>query len=191
VAVAGPRVIRSSGRLEPTAALRPTFANQVVETFGLFLLSRWVPAWRSAVLRQGVTEPTAVDVITACCVAIPRWAFEKVGAFDESFFMYVEDVDWCVRARQAGFEVHYLPQFEVVHDRGHGGANASLTPIDGDANIERYFEKHGVPHSKTGLRWLRRFHYLTRMIWMAGKAVIGQRGASSEVKRFWLSLVRS
>ncbi len=191
VAAVGPVVLRPSGELEPTAAARPTFANQVVMTFGLFLLGRWVPAWRSPVVLRAPRAPLAVDVVTGCLMVFPRWAYERVGPFDEDYFMYVEDVDWCVRAREAGFAVHYVPHLHVVHDRGQGGANASLTPMDGDANVELYFRKHRVPHSPLALRWLRRVRHLTCGVWLLGRWAAGRRGANREALRHWLAFTAS
>jgi GT2 family glycosyltransferase len=191
VAAVGPRVVRPDGAFEVTASYRPTFANQVTATLGLFLLSRWVPAWKSPMVLSAPAGPLEVDVVTGCLVMIPRWAYEAVGPFDEDYFMYVEDVDWCVRARDAGYQVHYLPHLRAVHDRSHGGTNASLTPMDGEGNIELFFRKHRVPHSPLALRWVRRLHHLSRAVWMLGRWATGRRGAGAEAMRHWLALTAS
>jgi GT2 family glycosyltransferase len=188
VGAVGPRVVRASGRTEVTAGFRPTMRTQVAEAFGLFLFARWVPAWRSSMLLPTPGTPTPVDVLSGCCMVIPRRVLDRVGPFDERFFMYVEDVDWCVRAREAGYEVHYLPQFQVRHERSHGGANESLTPMAGGDNLERYFDKHGVPHSKAALLWVRRVHDFTRMLWLLLRGLGGQPGAYREAQRFGLTL---
>jgi GT2 family glycosyltransferase len=44
--------------------------------------------------------------------------FDKIGPWDEDFFLYGEDVDLCYRAKKAGYKVMYLPQFEVLHYKG-------------------------------------------------------------------------
>ena len=191
VAAVGPLVLRSTGQFECTASYRPTFSNQLTMTLGLFLLGRWVPAWRSPAVMRAPSEPLSVDVVTGCLMVMPRWAYERVGPFDEEYFMYVEDVDWCVRAREAGYQVHYVPHLSVIHDRSQGGANASLTPMDGDANIELYFRKRRVPHSPLALRWLRRVHHLSRAVWLLGRWATGRRGASSEALRHWIAFTAS
>ena len=191
VGLVGPRIVRPSGRVECTASYRPTFHHEVINALGLFVLRRWVPAWRSNVLLDLPAAPVAVDVVTGCFMVFPRRVLEVVGEFDEQFFMYVEDVDWCVRVRQAGFEVHYVPTWSVLHERSHGGANASLTLMDGAGNVELYFRKHGVPHFPLALRWLRRLHYVSRTLWLLYRAAGGQSGASTEARRAWLTLVES
>jgi N-acetylglucosaminyl-diphospho-decaprenol L-rhamnosyltransferase len=191
VGAVGPKVVRPSGRLEVTASYRPTFRGEVIDSFGLFIFRRWIPAWRSKGLMDPRPTPVAVDVLSGCFMMFPRLVLERVGEFDENFFMYVEDVDWCVRVREAGFEVHYVPMWSVVHERSHGGANQSLIPMDGTGNLERYFRKHGVPHSPLALRWLRRVHYLIRAVWLLYRAATGRAGALTEARRAWITLVVS
>jgi len=60
----------------------------------------------------GVTE---VDYLTGCAVLIPRALVESIGALDERFFLYEEDVEWCYRARHAGLRVLLAPHAKVWH----------------------------------------------------------------------------
>ena len=52
----------------------------------------------------------------------PRDLWFKLKGLDEQYFMYVEDVDYCKRVRQAGFKVAYLPDMEIIHYEGAGKA---------------------------------------------------------------------
>ncbi|MBU4510116.1 glycosyltransferase family 2 protein [bacterium] len=56
-----------------------------------------------------------VSFLTGCCMLIKREAFEKVGFFDESYFMYEEDVDFCFRTIKKGFNILYVPKAHVWH----------------------------------------------------------------------------
>jgi GT2 family glycosyltransferase len=49
---------------------------------------------------------------------VRREALEKVGPLDEGYFLHCEDLDWCERFRRAGFEVLFVPDVTVVHDKG-------------------------------------------------------------------------
>jgi GT2 family glycosyltransferase len=49
---------------------------------------------------------------------VRKAVFEKIGKWDERFFLYGEDVDFCYRTKEAGFKIMYLPQFEVLHYKG-------------------------------------------------------------------------
>lgn len=69
----------------------------------------------------GIFEPSVngkIDWISFACVLIRKEVFASVGYMDEGFFMYFEDVDFCRRARQAGWRIAYAPQASVVHHRG-------------------------------------------------------------------------
>jgi GT2 family glycosyltransferase len=56
-----------------------------------------------------------VDYVTGCALLVRRDVVEKVGVLDERFFAYWEEVEWCARARAAGFRVVYLPTAHVWH----------------------------------------------------------------------------
>jgi len=64
----------------------------------------------------------AVAWVSGAFLMTPRDLWEKLGGLDESYFMYVEDADYCRRVRDAGFSVAYTPQTEIIHYRGGGAA---------------------------------------------------------------------
>jgi GT2 family glycosyltransferase len=67
-----------------------------------------------------------VDFVTAAALAITRQAFEAIGELDEGFTpAYYEDVDWCYRAREAGFRVVYVPQAVLIHKEASTVADLS------------------------------------------------------------------
>jgi GT2 family glycosyltransferase len=71
---------------------------------------RFRPAdWRPANLTQPVLAATGA------CMYIRRAALDRIGPFDEAYPMAYEDVDWCLRAWQAGFRVIYCPQAQLRH----------------------------------------------------------------------------
>ncbi|HWP67328.1 MAG TPA: glycosyltransferase family 2 protein [Candidatus Limnocylindria bacterium] len=71
----------------------------------------------------GPDHPHEVDWVSGCAVLLTREALEAVGLFDERFFAYHEDVDWCTAARARGFRVLYAPAARAFH-RG-GGSTAA------------------------------------------------------------------
>jgi GT2 family glycosyltransferase len=56
-----------------------------------------------------------VSFLTGCCMLIKREVFKKTGFFDESYFMYEEDVDFCFRTIKKGFNILYVPKAHVWH----------------------------------------------------------------------------
>lgn len=62
--------------------------------------------------------PFAVDFVLGAAIMVRRGAIEQVGALDQGYFMYCEEMDWCVRLQRAGWAVFALPQAKVVHFEG-------------------------------------------------------------------------
>ena len=72
-------------------------------------------------VRQGdplPPQPVPVDAISGAFMFVRRDALEKVGPLDEGYFLHCEDLDWCERFRRAGYEVLFVPEVAVVHDKG-------------------------------------------------------------------------
>ncbi|HUQ85043.1 MAG TPA: glycosyltransferase family 2 protein [Candidatus Limnocylindrales bacterium] len=68
-----------------------------------------------------------IEFATGCCMLIKKEVFEKVGLFDEKYFLYYEDADLCERVKKAGFDIHYVPKGIVYHDNaGSSGSGSSL-----------------------------------------------------------------
>jgi hypothetical protein len=84
-----------------------------------------------------------VDWVSGCAMIIRKDVFDSVGGFDESFFVFYEDVDFCRRVKEAGYHVMYDPQIVVSHRVG-----ISETVPTMKVNYERhrgmwiYYTKH-------------------------------------------------
>lgn len=59
--------------------------------------------------------PHSVDWISGCGIMVRRALIEQVGDIDERFFYYVEEFDWCVRAKKAGWQIFHVPQAKLWH----------------------------------------------------------------------------
>lgn len=62
------------------------------------------------------TESKEVEYVSGCCMMIKKDVFEKVGLFDERFFLYYEDVDFCLRAKKVGLETWLVPSAVIFHE---------------------------------------------------------------------------
>lgn len=63
-------------------------------------------------------KPHEIDLCISHFMLVKKEVFNKVGLWDEDFFVYGEDVDFCWRVKQAGLKIFYLPQFECLHYKG-------------------------------------------------------------------------
>ncbi len=59
-----------------------------------------------------------VEILSGACMLIKKEAFLDIGGFDESFFLYGDDIDLCIRLRKNGYKLYYLPINSVVHFKG-------------------------------------------------------------------------
>lgn len=58
------------------------------------------------------------DWLSGACLFVKRIVIEKAGLFDERYFMFYEDIDYCKRAKQQGFKIGYFPGYTIVHKQG-------------------------------------------------------------------------
>ena len=129
-AIAGPRLLNPDGTLQSSCFPYLTPFNVLVLNTWLNrlarLLPRFRPTWRGSPSRKG-------HWVKGAALAIRREAFVAVGGFDESYFMYAEELDLCQRLHGAGWEIHYTPEAAVVHVEG------ASTEQDRQAMAERLF----------------------------------------------------
>lgn len=123
VAAVGPMILNEDGSFQPQCKrgrLTPASA------LGYALkIDRAVPPGSSLAdyLRPGDPTHRATDVeaLSGACMLVARRALDDVGGFDESLFLYGEDLDLCYRFRDAGWKVRYVPEATIVHVGGEGG----------------------------------------------------------------------
>jgi GT2 family glycosyltransferase len=118
--LAGPRLVDPDGRLQPSCAPFLGSFRMIVEKSPLGrLLARVPPVRERWLLRWSSHDrPRVVPWVLGAALAIRREAFEQVGGFDPSFYMYAEEVDLCWRLREAGWETHFAPVATIAHVGG-------------------------------------------------------------------------
>jgi N-acetylglucosaminyl-diphospho-decaprenol L-rhamnosyltransferase len=123
-AVVGPRLRNEDGTLQRSARGFPTLWRLATE---YFFLRKLAPCsqllngfYAGGFDHESVRE---VDWLYGPALLVRRHAADAVGLFDESFFMFSEETDWCYRFRAAGWKILFFPGAEVVHVGGasHGG----------------------------------------------------------------------
>lgn len=105
-----------------------------------------VEGWLEPAIERFDDERDA-DSVSGGAILIRRSALEAIGDFDEEFFAYHEDVDWCTRARRAGWRIRYVPAARVYH-RMHastGGGYGSPVIYLVARNSVLFVRKHATP----------------------------------------------
>ena len=119
VGVVGPRLLNTNGSLQASCFHFPTPLHVFLELSNLGSVVRHVPLVRQWYLRSWTHDRARqVPWILGAALAVRRTAFAQVGGFDESFFMYSEEVDFCFRLRQSGWATHFAPVAGVMHVGG-------------------------------------------------------------------------
>lgn len=117
--IVGARLEGTDGVLQPSCRYFPSSWGAFVHRMGWqswFSSARFVDdfSWAHDAVR-------ACDWVPGCFYLVRRSLIKQVGLFDERYFLYYEEVDHCRRSKEAGWEVHFVPDARVVHI---GGASA-------------------------------------------------------------------
>ena len=78
------------------------------------------PRFRTFLLHQEPlpNQPTEIEAISGAFMLARRNAMNQVGPLDENYFMHCEDIDWCLRFREAGWNILFVPNVDVLHYKG-------------------------------------------------------------------------
>lgn len=144
--IVGPKVLNSDGTFQPQCRRGlPTPYASLAYFLGV---DRIWPGNRSLseyLLRYlPEDEANRVDAVSGCCLLARREVYTMTGCIDEDIFGFGEDIEWCVRARKAGWEVWYCPGSSIIHLKGEGGVH--VAPFSKDLAMHRamivFFRKH-------------------------------------------------
>jgi hypothetical protein len=126
--IVGPKLLNADGTMQP--GCRRGFPTPWAAVSHFFGLSRLFPesklfghyhqTWKNP------DESCTVDAISGSFMFMRRELFERIGGFDERFFMYGEDLDLCWRVKEAGSAVWYHPVMRVIHLKGKSSARRLL-----------------------------------------------------------------
>ena len=137
-----PMVHDSLGRRQDSLRREPTLPRAL----GL--------SWTGAALfSEAVTSdadysgPKDVDWATGAAMLFRRECYEGIGPWDETFFLYSEETDFCLRARDAGWLTRYVPDAVVVHHEGGSGRSGTTHQMLVLNRVRLYARRHSVPAS--------------------------------------------
>lgn len=106
----------------------PTLRRALATASGLARFEARCPALAGVELPAATAAVALerVDAVSGACMALPRSAFERVGGFDEAYFLHVEDLDLCRRLRDAGLGVAIVAELRVRHAQGSSSHHRAL-----------------------------------------------------------------
>lgn len=114
--------------------------------------------------KEFYTHQRYLGWVTGAFFLTKREVFEKVGFFDETMFMYVEEVDWCQRVEKAGFRVAFDPKGRVIHYKSASTKRGKAGILEEYQGLKYYFAKHRPFWQLAILRFFLKIGALARII---------------------------
>jgi GT2 family glycosyltransferase len=189
VGIVGPQTLNNNGTTQST---RRRFPSLLVAFFESTWLQRYAPksVLKPYYMDDGASDNAILDVdwMQGSALMTRREVYEQIGGLDEGYVMYSEEVDWCRRAKDAGWRVVFVGTALVIH---HGGKSSEQVMAHRHIYFQqsklRYFRKH---HGWLAAQLLRGFLF-TNYVWQlgleSGKALVGHKRAMrlERVKAYW------
>jgi len=138
----GCMLLNPDGTPQRTGMRRPTLFAAAMISVGLHRLFPNNPVTAGYFnIKPDYAGPEEVESINAAAIMVKREVLEKAGYLDEGFFLFCEDVDWCIRMREAGFKLYFLPSAKITHYRGASTGGRRMVVIY-HKSLFRFYRKH-------------------------------------------------
>ncbi|MCX6785585.1 MAG: glycosyltransferase family 2 protein [Candidatus Komeilibacteria bacterium] len=115
IGVLGAKLLNYNLTVQPSVRRFPTLADHLLM---LFKLHHLFPLKRYLALDFDYAKTQAVDQVMGAFFLFSRSLMEQIGKLDEKYYIWFEEVDYCRRAKAAGFKVVYFPQTKIIHYSG-------------------------------------------------------------------------
>lgn len=188
VGIVGAHTLNTDGTHQSTRRRFPTLLTALFE-------STWLqPCAPRAVLdryyvRDVPDDATApVDWVQGSALMVRRTVCDQIGGLDEGFVMYSEEMDWCRRAKAAGWGVVYLGDARIIH---HGGRSSDQIAAQRHIHFQqsklRYFRKHHGALTAGLLRAFLLAMYAGQIAIEGAKWLLGHRRPlrADRVRQYW------
>ncbi len=176
--IIGPKILNPDGSLQLSCR---TFPNPMAALFRNTIIGKLFPNNRFTreylMADWSHDQSRTVDWVSGAAMLATESLMEKIGFMDPAFFMYCEDVDWCWRAWQAGYEVIYLPQAVCTHAIGRSTDKAANKMIVRFHRSMLYFYKKNMLPTK--------FILFRPFLWLFAAGALGLR-ASTFIMKNWI-----
>ena len=188
VGAVGPHTLNSDGTTQSTRRRFPTLLTACFE-------STWLQPWapRELLRAYRVEERDDddcfdVDWVQGSALMLRREVYEQIGGLDPEYVMYSEELDWCRRAKAAGWRVRYVGDASIVH---HGGRSSEQAQARSQIHFQqsklRYVRIWHGGRSAHLLRVLLLLMYLHQLLLEAAKGLLGHKRPlrRQRVRAYW------
>jgi GT2 family glycosyltransferase len=135
----GAQLLNADGSKQNSIANFPSLATELLNKS---LLRRFFPEKFPGKERE-YPGPVEVDSVIGACMLVRRETVEQVGLFDEGYFLFLEETDWCYRMKKAGWKIYHIPRAEILHFQGKSaGAEKGKARLEYYRSRYHYFRKN-------------------------------------------------
>ena len=139
VGIVAPMLLTDTGELSPSLRREPSLLRAVgLNRTGLPLLSEYIK------VGDAYRRPGAVDWALGAVLLMSRECLELSGGWDTSYFLYSEETDFCLRARDLGYTTWYEPRAQAAHIGGQSGQNEQTHAMQIINRVRFYRRRHGT-----------------------------------------------
>jgi N-acetylglucosaminyl-diphospho-decaprenol L-rhamnosyltransferase len=178
---AGARLLNADGTLQPSCHPMLTPGR---EFWRLLFLERLWPRATYPMHRWDRETPRPVEVIKGACLLLRREALDRVGPLDEGYFMYTEEVDFCYRLAQAGWQLWWVPRAEVIHHEAQSSRQAAARMyLQLYRSKVQFYRKFGGRRRAEQFKWLLRLAYWPRLA-VAGLGAVFSPSLAAQARTF-------
>lgn len=178
VGIVGPRTLNADRSVQSTRRRFPSPLLAAVESTWLQPLAPR-GLLDSYYVRDAADDATVpVDWVQGSCMLARRQVYTQIGGLDEGFVMYSEEMDWCRRAKDAGWGVVYLGSAQIIHHGGQSSGQAlAATHIRFNRSKLRYIRKYHGSVAAQAVRFMLVLHFAAQMMIEAAKWLLGHKRA--------------
>lgn len=183
IGIVAPRLVDAEGALLPSLRFEPTARRALAEA-ALGVRGAGARGWGETVLdRSAYRRPTVSDWVSGAVMMISRECLVACGPWDESFFLYSEDAEFALRARDLGFATALVEGTQAIHLGGNSRTDPALWSLLVRNKVVLYRRRHGrlraiAFRTASLLRELRFALSGNRPSRAAARALLGSRGRS-------------
>ncbi len=200
VGASGPRLVYPDGTPQPSPSPVPTAWMYVVRFLGLKhllpspVLKRWVARLLRPLLGKALVshmDPgtdgasgSEIEYLSGAALLVRKEVIEQVGGLDDGYFMYLEDVDWCIRIRRAGWKLGFVPDVDILHYAGASFKGDRLKKSYRAANPEsfksimRYLHTYFGAGSRLAVRTVITLSLAVQSLWTLPRLLGSDRAAA-------------
>lgn len=148
IGILGCKLLNPDGSIQPSCRTYPTFLSQAIILLKLHnLFPKFLPIRKYYMLDFDHCQAREVDQVMGAFFLIRKKVIDEIGLLDEKYWIWFEEVDFCRRARKAGWKIYFWPKAQIIHQKA-----ASFDQVCGlkkqfwlNRSMLRYFRKFESP----------------------------------------------